>query len=703
MQADFSTAIFSIVSALLLANKIQIHKLGVLQYVVEEEMQQKSVLNYILMLGCCAVLKPAMSSDYNNLGYDISNIRGTKRAMTLVAHLCSGKAQSPEISYEYIESMRNKIDKRLKAQKPNAKVTVFIGNSSAGKSTIYNYVQGVPLVAIRDHNGELAIDKKNRSLSSRDIDAEENGGIGHGTSSKTSYPSISEDGHYIDCPGFEDTHGIGQDIINASSLQMLFSNPKIEEMKIVLVVARDIDLSGRCDGFVKLIRHLGKMFSDQASKLQPCLSLIVTKSIGSDSQVIEIIRNRILEVPKTHTGLTVFEKRMCEFLGKKGSPINLFPIPNQEGEEISSNLALITGSRYIPKLAAKITLSPESENALLRYGNELTKKTATLLAKFESNLRSYAEQLIRKRAESLVTAKPLRQEFKQLQESLGTVCAAKGDNFDGNVETLKGVLAAFDPSLAEEFLRLIAGRRWLLSIKPENLSLDLALNVNGNLTKSQTYLLPFSNDPMSVPGDSGSYTLWGRIIGTSDLSSIPLSETARTLRMYGGHTLLVDSNFKSPGTNVVFAAPTWRVLGEKSINLQGNQGDHHNPDLASDGNPGLPGRPGKNGGNFYGIQQEYFSTSKGRLTIDVSGGKGGKGQAGGHGRKGSDGEEGTEAELESKARVEGKPQTISRGILRWPFTAVDAQEVTVTSGNQHKRGVTQVLVVKVVTGAMQGQ
>jgi hypothetical protein len=187
-------------------------------------------------------------------------------------------------------------------------------------------------------------------------------------------------------------------------------------------------------------------------------------------------------------------------------------------------------------------------------------------------------------------------------------------------------------------------------------------------------------DDVLVDSHVNALTLHGQIIGTSD---IPSTVTASSLYLYSRNSLLVDNNVILPGVNTVFCSPLWVISGQRLINLRGQDGNSHYSPRASEGNNGLPGLPGRNGGNFYGILSEFHNIPG--LSIDVSGGTGGPGQAGGDGVPGTDGVEGNEEDVKNKMKA-GKKRTLERGFFQWFVTANDSQEITINSGEPAKPG-----------------
>ena len=107
---------------------------------------------------------------------------------------------------------------------------IILGNTGSGKSTLGNYIAGIPLIAKKKKYGKYYfIDVLDNDLKAFEI--------GHGTESQTTLPNKWVDSNgitYWDCPGFVDTKGFEQNIINAFYIKWIFDSSK--EVKIVIVV-----------------------------------------------------------------------------------------------------------------------------------------------------------------------------------------------------------------------------------------------------------------------------------------------------------------------------------------------------------------------------------------------------------------------------------------------------------------------------------
>ncbi|XP_055303228.1 uncharacterized protein LOC129568912 [Sitodiplosis mosellana] len=111
----------------------------------------------------------------------------------------------------------------------------------------------------------------------------------------------------------------------------------------------------------------------------------------------------------------------------------------------------------------------------------------------------------------------------------------------------------------------------------------------------------------------------------------------------------MDINKTGQKLQLSLIAPTWHVIGDRQINLEGKDAEPHPEPKAEDGKigryeidgkNGLPGKPGGAAGHFMGIGNNFFNMEN--LQINIGGGKGGAGQ---HGGNGADAKKGDDPEI----------------------------------------------------------
>ncbi|XP_055847846.1 uncharacterized protein LOC129913287 [Episyrphus balteatus] len=134
-------------------------------------------------------------------------------------------------------------------------------------------------------------------------------------------------------------------------------------------------------------------------------------------------------------------------------------------------------------------------------------------------------------------------------------------------------------------------------------------------------------------------------IKMSDVVKIDCWSQANNIQIFALNRIFLDTSIDKTGeeTQLSIIAPTWEVLGERNIILDGKTGSPHEKPSADsafanieNGRDGLPGLPGGSAGHFFGIGKEFINADY--LHIQANGGKGGPGQNGG---KGADGIPGT--------------------------------------------------------------
>ncbi|KAM3146090.1 hypothetical protein pb186bvf_001747 [Paramecium bursaria] len=115
---------------------------------------------------------------------------------------------------------------------------------------------------------------------------------------------------------------------------------------------------------------------------------------------------------------------------------------------------------------------------------------------------------------------------------------------------------------------------------------------------------------------------------------------------------IVDCNVEMPGVQIFIKTRQFRVINQSFINLKGQIGQSILDRARSGDEKNIHGDVGKNGfdglagGTLYVDAQEYYNLED--MTIDISGGDGGKGQDGGDGFDGVKGEDGNEIEVKQK-------------------------------------------------------
>lgn len=590
----------------------------------------------------------------------------------------------PQSSTEKVNGIRLEIEKvnnLLKKQKVEKEVTILIGRTDAGKSVIYNYLQGIPLEAIMV-DGKLVIQVDGKA----NILDKENGKIVHGKKSGTTYPSTN--GTFFDCPGFADTRGSEQDIVNAYSLYKLFD--QVQNFKLVLVVNRAELEASRGRDFVKVIGQIEEMFPDKIDEIKKGLHLIVTKGTKEENNEKRVKSeiSMILRDYKGEKGFTSFQADLLQHLIKEEGKITCFESPPGPCK-IKGGIKLINGGSFIRKITPNISVEAETRGYITDLAETLAKESSSLLSSFQGEFKEHARSFTKSKEKK---AQELRNSFQTAISKLNDA-QQNTQGFEDSARKVRKVLQKFDKGdLPAKFFHLADQRNFLKSITPQGHSINLDLNTGGTLLEIVRTLQPYS-DKAQPDYNEGSLKFTGYIIGTSDITSSlkdrSFSENGVSqVSAYAMSSMLIDDNITAPGTTLALISPLWKVIGERIIDLQGKDVGSHLSQALKETN-GEPGDPGESGGNFDGFVDDLQINHS--LTINVSGGKGGKGQDGGDGRNGNDGIEGNKTDVEArdvKLIVGNEPITHNRfwKVVRAPFVANKGDRITYKSGADGTKG-----------------
>ncbi|WPX99759.1 Putative GTP-binding protein (plasmid) [Candidatus Megaera polyxenophila] len=277
---------------------------------------------------------------------------------------------------------------------------LVVGDTGNGKSTLVN--------ALTDKRLESHFVKKGMKGSYViNLSSDEQGAtIGATAVSETTIPKSWFDQKskivYWDCPGFEDTKGVEQDIANGFFIKQIFDNS--EMVKILLVTSENQITSDRCAVFLRLTQKLASMFKD-IDKVAGGISLVVTKAgEGVDPQGV---REELMLVKKDHESSkesSTFKdpnlKKLFDTIISPKSKIGIFYTPTKEGL-LSKNLEFcksivnikdaVNGSSYIYKPEINIPISDKSKVAIHNV-YDFEKQEASLYSKqLKQTVENYIE------------------------------------------------------------------------------------------------------------------------------------------------------------------------------------------------------------------------------------------------------------------------------------------------------------------------
>ena len=151
---------------------------------------------------------------------------------------------------------------------------ITLGPTGVGKSTLLNLLFGVPLKAVASDRADLPIVAKPGSELLFNASAS--------FVSETSVPQREDLPYgaggaitFVDCPGFGDTRGLRQEIVNAFCVKGLF--PKIEKAKILVVIPESaVETAGRGASIKSLVEDLHNILGDFTGTKMNSVAVIFT-------------------------------------------------------------------------------------------------------------------------------------------------------------------------------------------------------------------------------------------------------------------------------------------------------------------------------------------------------------------------------------------------------------------------------------------
>ncbi|GBC08661.1 hypothetical protein RclHR1_00830012 [Rhizophagus clarus] len=557
---------------------------------------------------------------------------------------------------EEIYQLINQVDAKIPSQQENA--IVIIGDTGEGKSALLNYLAEVPLFSKADEGFDEFVINTDSAVEGMEI--------GDGCVAKTSLPSSWME--FWDCPGFGDTRGSVQDIVNAFSIYKLIKSAK--KVKVLVIVSENTIKGSRRKSFLNLIRNVGETFKN-TDELIYGLCLVVTKNESLNLEKMRKGLHKILKEQDDQENFNISQRKILDFLSSPKSQIVFFNAPQKEGlisdEDRSLILEGLNKISYLENPEPSISISPESKNLISSLSEKLNDDIENFISlKFCPEILVYIGKLIEYHSD---TIDELRSLLKQLSDQLENI-SDEPSQFENNLyQIFLTTKMLQNEELKDKFYKKIFQLDFIKLIKPES------LKIRSNTSSWYRFILESLrnlNILISLPEkdiQGRKLTLKGLMIGIKDLNTAMKDQNLSEINIYSLKYLFIDEDVIAPGINLTLISPRMSVIGKRIINLKGNPGPQHQPSKASDGvsgsedqingKDGLPGLPGGNGGNFYAKGKKFFNMSS--LTIDVSGGDGGKGQDGGNGAKGMDG------------RDHGRENVMNRKesalILRENFTA----------------------------------
>jgi hypothetical protein len=262
---------------------------------------------------------------------------------------------------------------------PTATRVLVLGTTGSCKSTLVNALANKRLVATKDNYDQLIVNVTDGLKGSE---------IGHTLLSQTSMPSCWHDSTanvvYWDCPGFMDTRGPSQEVVNAFAMFCLLEKP----CKVNILVAIQEGAFGIDRGIhvTRVLSAVADLFPDGA-QLKECCSLVVTNKTSERDvyRLLEQLRDGIIEHRDMFDAYMVASVLpLLESMCADKESVFAFPAPTCEG---------VVVFQQKQKLAARLTMNPVADpTGGIAVCDEAKLHIYRMMEKF-GNVRQYLAQL----------------------------------------------------------------------------------------------------------------------------------------------------------------------------------------------------------------------------------------------------------------------------------------------------------------------
>ena len=199
------------------------------------------------------------------------------------------KEESLDPLLQAIQQTERAVQSKLSSLRPDSPRVLVLGTTGSGKSTLVQGLAGKPLGASSPKKGR-------RTLGVLEADSLPGFVIGHGLGSETQLPNLFYDQPlgllYCDCPGFMDSRGINQEVVNAFAINQLFEAQS--PIKIVLALqesefdgARGMEAVGQLNRLMTLVPDLAQLLK--------ALVLVVTKGTYAPIEKVQGLLSDVAE------------------------------------------------------------------------------------------------------------------------------------------------------------------------------------------------------------------------------------------------------------------------------------------------------------------------------------------------------------------------------------------------------------------------
>lgn len=213
------------------------------------------------------------------------------------------------------------------------KKVLIIGVTGSGKSTLINGLSNKPLICkeiieVKKYKNH-PITKKNKVI---DVEGNTDIKIGHQQKSETTIPNFSfANGiNFMDCPGFEDSRGNVEEIVNSFFINFLFK----DKIKLLLLIPKSmLEADKQQKQFGYLVKKLRKILGSLEA-YKDSMAIVVTKVSKEKKEIKEILKYSLMDYNDTKTQekdrLTDSEIEMFMDI-IESQRMHIFPTPQKIG------------------------------------------------------------------------------------------------------------------------------------------------------------------------------------------------------------------------------------------------------------------------------------------------------------------------------------------------------------------------------------
>ncbi len=262
----------------------------------------------------------------------------------------------------------------LKYTKKTQKKILIIGYTGSGKSTLINGITDKALIfkelTEEGKKYEMKFYNTRRVI---DVVGNTNIKIRHWVQAETTIPDIyfSKNVNLIDCPGFEDSRGSIEEIVNSFFINFLFR----DQIKLLLVIPNNMLYKQIYKKrFGDLIKKLKQILRDILI-YRECIGIVVTKTNETKEEVkrklmIELITYNDIKTRKKDKLSDQDIKLFLDIINS--DKMDIFPTPKKIGrvdrKDINYIVNMLSKTKFIEAKNVNITVSSEAMNYVSEIG-----------------------------------------------------------------------------------------------------------------------------------------------------------------------------------------------------------------------------------------------------------------------------------------------------------------------------------------------